>query len=330
MQSGVRRSLALVLLLASLGVARADAVDGSAAAAADARRAAVAIHVGSRAITVGEIEDRMAQVPPFQLRTFGNSEAEIRRNFVEQVIIPDALWALGASARHVDTQVPTRFDLDRVRARAALRALRNGLGPASAIPMSDVQAYYDKNKTRYDAPERFQIWRISCATRAEATSVLADAKKDPTVAHWNKLTRDHSLDKATYLRSGNIGFVALDGTSNETGLRIDPAIPKAASAVRDGEIVADPVAEGTGFAVVWRRGTVGASHRTVDDVKEQIQWALLREREDAAKKKLIADLRKRNLGQFNPELLSGIDVAPPDGIIVPRKRPGEIAPGASK
>jgi len=317
----MRRAVALALLFASLGVARADV---------DARRAQVCVTVGARAITVGEVEDRMAQVPPFQLRTFGNSDAEIRRNFVEQVIVPDALWAQGASARHIDTQVPTRFDLDRVRAQATLRAIRDRLGPPSSIPMADVQAYYDKNKARYDAPERFQIWRISCATREEAQTVIADAKKDPTVTHWNKLARDHSLDKATSLRSGNIGFVALDGTSNETGLRIDPAIPKAAATVRDGEIVSDPVTEGTSFAVVWRRGTVGASHRGVEDVKDQIQWSLLRDREADEKKKLLVALRAKNLKQFNPEILSGIDVAPPDGVIVPRKRPGAIAPGASK
>jgi peptidyl-prolyl cis-trans isomerase C len=312
-----------VLLLAVLGVARADAPT-------DARRAAVCLHVGARAITVGEVEDRMAQVPPFQLRTFGGNEAEIRRNFVEQVIIPDALWAQGAKARHIDSQVPTRFDLDRVRAQATLRAMRARLGPPSSVSAGDVQAYYDKNKARYDAPERVQIWRISCATRDEAKQVLADAKKDPTVTHWNKLAREHSLDKATYLRGGNLGFVALDGSSNEAGVRIDPAIPKAAFTVRDGELVSDPVPEGSGFAVVWRRGTVGASHRTVDDVKEQIQWSILRQREDDEKKKLLAELRKKNLKQFNPELLTGIDVAPPDGVIVPRKRPGEIAPGSSK
>jgi len=317
----MRRAFAMVLC--ALGVAHADAPN-------DARRAAVAVHVGDRAITVGEIEDRMASVPPFQLRTFGSTEAEIRRAFVDQVIVPEALWAQGAAARHVDTQVPTRFDLDRARAQATMRALRAKLGPPSTISMDDVQAYYDKNKARYDAPDRYQIWRITCATKEEAQSVLAEAKKDPTVAHWNKLARDHSLDKATYLRGGNVGFVALDGTSNETGLKIDPAIPKAAQGVRDGEFAPDPVAEGSGFAVVWRRGTVGASHRSVDDVKEQIQYALARERDEAEKKKLLADLRTKNLKELNVELLSGIDVAAPDGVITPRKRPGQIAASSSK
>ncbi len=316
----MKRAFAAAVILVALS-ARADG---------DPRRAQTAVTVGDRAITVGEVEDRLAQVPPFQLKTFGNNDAEIRKAFVEQVIVPEALWSQGAKARHIDTHVPTRFDLDRARAQATLRALKVRLGSAQNVSMDDVQAYYDKNKARYDAPERYQIWRISCATREEAQSVIAEAKKEPTVPKWNKLARDHSLDKATYLRGGNVGFVTLDGQSNETGLKIEPAVAKAASSVRDGEIVADPVVEGSGFAVVWRRGTVGASHRSVADVKEQIQWSISRQREEDEKKKLLADLRTKNLKEENPEILTGIDVAPPDGLIVPRKRPGQVAPGSSR
>jgi peptidyl-prolyl cis-trans isomerase C len=315
----MRASLVAFLLVSS--VAQADG---------DARRATVCVHVGDRAITVGEVEDRMAQVPPFQLRTFGTTEAEIRRAFVEQVVVADALWSAGAAARHVDKQVPTRFDLDRARAEATLRALRTRLGPPESVLMDDVNAFYEKNKPHYDAPERYQLWRITCGTKDEAETVLADAKREPTVVHWNKLTRDHSLDKATYLRSGNVGFVALDGTSNEAGLHVDPAIVKAAASVRDGEFVPTPIGEGSLWAVVWRRGTVGASHRSAADSKDQIQRTIFHQREDDEKKKLVADLRAKNLKEYNPELLSGIDIAPPDGVIVPRRRPGQIAPGASR
>ena len=313
------RALAVFLLVAS---AHADTTDP--------RRAAVCVQVGSRAVTVGEVEDRMAQSPPYQLRTLGATDAEIRRAFVDQVILPEALWSLGASAHHMDRQVPTRFDLARVRAEAALRALRTRLGGSAGVSMDDVRAYYDAHKEHYDAPERYQLWHIVCATKEEAQTVLAAAKHDPSVAAWSKLARDHSLDKATYLRSGNVGFVAPDGTSNEAGLKVDPAIVRAAATVHDGDFVPDPVAEGSSWSVVWRRGTVGASHQTVDDAKEQIQRTILREREADEKKKLLVDLRAKNLKEYNPELLTGIDVAPPDGIIVPRKRPGTIAPGASK
>ena len=93
--------------------------------------------------------------------------------------------------------------------------------------------------------------------------------------------------------------------------------------------MATPVAEGSAFAVLWRRGTVGASHRTVEEVKEQIQSSLWRDRVDAATKTLLDELKKKDLKEKNAELLDGIDVTPPDGNVVPRKRPGQVAPVGS-
>ena len=110
------------------------------------------------------------------------------------------------------------------------------------------------------------LWRILCKTRDEAETVLAAAKRDLTIPKYNELAREHSIDKATNLRGGNLGFVCPDGTSNEAGLKVDPALVKAAVAVKDGELVAQSRSpEASGFAVVWRRSTVPATQRTVED-----------------------------------------------------------------
>ena len=294
-----------------------------------ARRAAVVAHVGPKVITCGELEDRMAQVPAFQLRSFGATPADIRKKFLDDVMITELLLAQGAESRHLDQKIPTRFDLDRVRAQATLRAIRAQTGSASAVSEADAKAYYDTNVSSYDSPERINLWRIICATKDEAQTVLADAKKDSSLTHWNQLAREHSQDKSTAMRGGNLGFVGPDGVSSEAGFRADPALVKAAQGVRDGELVAEPVAEGSGFSVVWRRGTVGASHRAFADVKEQIQALVYRQRVDAATKALLETLRKRDLSENNAELLDGIDVTLPDAIVVPRKRAGQVAPSAT-
>lgn len=318
------RYLGMAVLSAVVLAHTAEAQD-----AEGARRAAIVVKLGPKNVTVGELEDRMAQVPAFQLRSFGATPDEVRRKFLDQVVIPDALLAQGAEARHLDRAIPTLYDLDRARAQATLRAVRARVGLATAISLDDVRAYYDANRPRYDAAERYNVWRILCATQGEAQSVLGDAKKDSTLAHWNQLSRDHSIDKATYMRGGNLGFVSLDGVSSEAGLKVEPVLVKAAAAVKDGEFVAEPVAEGSAFAVIWRRGTVGASHRTVEDVKEQIQSTLWRDRVDAATKTLLDALKQKDLKEKNAELLDGIDVTPPDGNVVPRKRPGQVAPVGS-
>lgn len=312
---------ALSVALALALLAKASPADDDAA-----RRAAVVAHVGAKTITAGELEDRMANVPAFQLATFGTTPAQVKRAFLEQVLVKELLLAQGAEARHVDADLAVSQALARAKSDATLRALRAQIGPASAIPMSDVQRYYDDNRARYDSPERYNLWRILCKTREEAVAVLDAAKKDGSVGKFTTLARDHSADKATFLRGGNLGFVTVDGTSNETGLKVDPAVVKAALDVKDGQIVPQPIVEGSGWAVVWRRGTVGASHRAVEEVAPQIRDTLHKQRIEDAQKKLLDDLRAAHVSQLDDGLLNGIEISQSDGNVVPRRRPGQVAP----
>ena len=123
----------------------------------------------------------------------------------------------------------------------------------------EIAGFYAQNLARFDTPERIGVFRILCSSEAEAKEVIAVARGSSGLTRWKELARDKSLDKATAYRSGNLGFLAADGTSSEVSVRVDPALFAAASRVRDGEIVAEPVAEGPAFAVVWRRGSTPAS-----------------------------------------------------------------------
>ena len=285
----------------------------------DPRRAKVALRVGERTVTVGELEDRLAGIPPFQLVTFGVSRDEIVRAYVDQILVRDLLLATGAEKRGLAKDVPTRHQLDRALSNATLRKAHAQYPSAAAIPLDDVKKYYDENRTRFDSPERVNVWRILVKTRAEADLVLEAAKKDPTPQKFNDLAREKSLDKATNLRGGNLGFLAPDGTSNEAGFKVDPEIVKAAQTVKDGEFVAAPVAEGPNFAVVWRRATVAPNKRTLEESTAQIRAAIYRERTEGSEKKLIDGLRAKNLKERNESLLGIIELRPFDaGLSLPR------------
>jgi peptidyl-prolyl cis-trans isomerase C len=291
-----------------------------------ARRDMPVAHIDAAAITVGELEDRLAAVPRFQLQVFGDTPDAIRHKFLDQVLVPETLYAIGAQAEHLDAQPAVKGKIDRALTNATLRALRAELGTAATIPQGDVQKYFDQNRGRYDTPERYMVWRILCHTREEAVAVIEAARKDPSIPTFNALARDHSVDKATNQRGGNLGVLTLDGASSEAGLRVDPAIVKAAAAVKDGELVPTPVPESGNFAVVWHRGTIPAVHRSLEQSAAQIRDTLWKEREEAAAKKLMAELRARSGAEVNDSLLDGIDISPSDGTIVPRHRPGEVAP----
>ena len=296
---------------ASLGFAAVVWVRGNAIAedaGASERRSHVVVRVGSAAITVGELEAAIAAMPPFQRATFGSSPAEVRRRFLNDVVVRDALFGLAADQRRLGELPPAAYQIERARSAATIRALRARIGPASAISIADVLHYYAEHRDRYDTPERYLIWRILCKTRDEAQTVLEAAKQDPTPKAFETLAREHSVDKATYLRGGNLGFLTAAGGSNEPGLRVDSAIVRAAQSVRDGAFVASPVAEGEYFSVVWRRGTIAATKRALDDVAAQIRDVIWKARVKEDTDKLVASLRVARVHDLDASLLKTIEL----------------------
>ncbi|HSO39424.1 MAG TPA: peptidyl-prolyl cis-trans isomerase [Labilithrix sp.] len=326
-----------MLVLVGLGsmamhfsAAPSRAEDAGAADPDAARRARVAATVGSRKVTVGELEDQIAAIPVYQLSQFGSTKEAVARAYLERVVLRDLLLAGGAEQRGLERQLPTKQVLERALSGITLRNNRIAYASAAAIPMEDVRQYYEQNRSRFDSPERINLWRILCKTREEAVSVLETARRDSSIAKYNDLAREHSIDKATNLRGGNLGFVGPDGASNEAGVKVDPALVKAAQAVKDGELVPQPVAEGASFAVVWRRGTVPANRRTVEESSAQIRSALFRERTEAAEKKLIDDLRAKNVKEVNEGLLGVIELRPFDAGVSLARSPGSPATPAAR
>jgi peptidyl-prolyl cis-trans isomerase C len=276
----------------------------------------VVAKVGQKPVTARALIARLEAVPDFQRATLGATPAEIKRNFLEQVVVKDELFAQGAEARKLDQETRAKERIDSALRSARVKLVRDTLD----IRQEEIAAYYEANRERFDAPERIAVTRILCATRDEAVRVLADVKAGG-VQVWNDLTREHSTDKATSMRGGALGFLAEDGSSSETSVRVDPALFAAARKVRDGELVPEPVAEGNGFAVVWRRGSTPAVHRTLAEETAPIRQLLVRKKLFDAVKLVSDELRRGVKIEEHPELVDLLDVSR-DGAVSPHQRPG--------
>ena len=317
------RSLRLGIAAAAALLASLAGPHAGVSASPDPRLAQVVARVGAVTITVGDVERRMRAVPRFQLVTFGKTPDEMRRTFVERVLVPEALHSVGARARKIDELPEVQKRTQDALRSARLSALRAEIVTGPGLGPTDVARYYQDNLGKFDSPERLAIWRILCKTRDEAALVIADAKKGSTPQHWNELAREHSIDAATSLRGGNLGFVSPDGASNEAGVKVPPAIVEAVAKARDGEIVAEPVAEGPGFAVVWRRGSMPAVHRKLEDEAPTIRQTLIRQRLEQGLKDTIARLRADKLRDHAPQLVDALDVDAA-GQVAPKTRPGVV------
>jgi len=283
----------------------------------------VVVRIGSEAITVGEFERRITKLPRFQLATFGTTPAEIRKAFLEKVIIPEYLFAQAAKQGDVEQDIEVRGRVRDVLKSSTLRELREKGAGQTPVTEQEVRLFYESHKAQYDSPARYAIWRILVASKDEAAALIAAAKKDPTPKTWNELARTKSLDKSTNQRGGNMGFVTETGDSSDGKIKVALSIIGAVKAVKDGELVEQPVPEGSGWAVVWRRSSVPEVHRSLREEEQNIRRQIAQERVQSLQEKLLAGLRERGVRDVNPSVLDLIEISS-TGQLGARGKPGRV------
>ena len=268
---------------------------------------AVVARVGRTEVRRSELEFRMRALPAFQRNAMGLSAVELGRKVLEEGILYDEMLAQEARTGEAGKDPRTAWQVRRAQANASLTALRARL---PAVTAADVAAYYEAHRIDFDTPERVQLWRLLVADELTAQKTLRGLSKDTDADRWNHVVLDTSIDQATRMRGGNLGFVLPDGRSNEAGLVVDAALYKAALTVKDGEWVPTPVREGANWAVVWRRGSLKAQKRSLDEARAQIASTLLKEREDSGRKAELARLRAERGVELHADLVGLVTIAP--------------------
>lgn len=303
-------------------IAFAVAVSSGGESRADTPDDAIVARVGSQTITAGELSRRMLSVPPFQLKGFGKTEEEIKRNFLERVMVRDLLLSQGAEARKVPEEETVQ---ERVRATLRAAIVQQIRLDVLAIPVTDeeVAKYYKDNEDKFRAPERIAIWRILVATKEDALKIVEEVKKDNSVKRWNDLARERSLDKATSMRGGNLGYVGPDGKTTDAAITVDKAILERVQAIKDGELSTTPVQEGDRWAVVWRRQTMKAVERPLDLEAPGIRQTIQRQRVEDRIKEVLEKARAEHLQGLNLEMADEVTVSA-QGDLQPIRRPGVL------
>jgi peptidyl-prolyl cis-trans isomerase C len=292
-----KRTLPFVLLLSTSAATTALAAD----------QAPPIVSVGNATMSAEAVSRRLAALPGYQLARYGKTASEQKKNFVEQVLVPEMLYGEEAKQRKLD-ETPTVRDKLREALRDAVdRSLREDVLAKEPITDAELKQYYDENKARFETPKRLRLWRIQVADEATAKDIIAQSKGTDGPKRWSDLARDKSLDKATSQRGGELGFVRADGSTDVPRIQVDPAVFAAADKVTDGTLVPQPIHEGDRFSAIWRRGSVEATKRTLEDESPSIRQILERRRVDKARQDLMAELRKDHVTDEHPELLANID-----------------------
>jgi peptidyl-prolyl cis-trans isomerase C len=259
--------------------------------------------VGTRKITVGELQQRLAKVPAFQLRMLGHTPAEMRRNFLEQAVLHDAILAEGAREAGFAERPEVAEKVRGALRSLMLERLRAETSTEAPVSAADVKAYYEANASRFKTPARVGIWRIQVGKREQALEILKELRTDPSARHWNELAREHSLDKATAMRGGSLGYVGPDGTSSG-GEKVGAAVLAAVARVPDGTLVPEPVQEGDRWDVLFRDQSSKAVERSIELETPAIRHLVARERATERIKLLLDKLRAKYVTELHAEVLT--------------------------
>lgn len=311
------RTIWLIPLVVAFGAASAHADDPD----------PIVVKVGSTSLRASDVTRRMARLPSYQAETLATGPGGVRRGVVD-ALVPELLYAEEAERRGLRREPRAAARIRDALSRALVDTIRAEVSK-QGIPETESRAYYDSHISEYVQPERLRLSRILVDDVDLARRILSQVHGPDAARRWNELAREHSIDSATKLRGGSLGFVHPDGRTDVPQLAVDPSLFVAASKVKDGELVPNPAREGSHLAVIWRRGSLPGVARTFVDERARIEELLTRQRVDKAVGALLEELRKRELRNFDPGPLDSWKPPTPPLPLAKSASPSHLSQSAS-
>jgi peptidyl-prolyl cis-trans isomerase C len=275
--------------------------------------AQVLVHVGDRAITLGDYAAAIEHMSRFDRMRY---QAPERRRELLHEMVDVMLLADVARERGYDKDPVTAQEIREVLRDAYFERARAAAPTPAEIPDGDVRAYYEAHKGDFHDPERRRVSAIVLPTEAAGAAALAAARKS-SATEWGELVRARSIDpqaKATVPLdlAGDFGFVSPPGDPRGTNARIPEEVRAAVfQAPAVGDVVAQLVKAGSKFYVVKFAGKSDAHDRSLADAERPIRVKLAQDALVAKEEAMVDELRTRFPVQIDEAALAQVKVELP-------------------
>jgi foldase protein PrsA len=176
--------------------------------------------------------------------------------------------------------------LDDIRFRVKLDALSNKLRGKivkgkDQVADKDIQAYYNKNKSRFAQPERRDLRIVLTKDKAKADTAKSALQSGQS---WKSVAKKYSIDQA----SKNQGGVLLAVAKGQQEKALDTAVFAASKGKLTG-----PVKTQFGYYVFQVTKVTPASQQTLDQAKPTIKQLLASQNQQKALDAFVKDFRKK-------------------------------------
>lgn len=267
----------------------------------EGRRAKLLFRVGDGTMTVGEMEDGVADPRlPAVVRAGYADPAKLKDEFDRRL----RHATLAAEARR--TGMAERFDVvleirKLMRGLVLYHEVAAKVGEAT-VADQDVRAYYETHSELYNRPEMVQAGHILLIDRAAADAALGRAlAARGSRADLTKLVRELSEDAETKRRGGTLGTFDKQGRANRTVRGSQPPEPTIAPEILAAAFTMnDPwdvhpalVATRQGFHIVFLQNRLPPIERSLEEVGGRIRRQLLDERREQERARFVDEARAR-------------------------------------
>lgn len=294
------------------------------ATAEESRRSLPIAHIGSTAITLGQLEDRLDKMTPVSRRQY-NERGQLRE--VLEQMVDWELRAAEAERRGLGHDLEIMDQVERTIASLLVRHQVDERVTPEDIMDYQAHDYYQQHIDRYHRPERVRASHILISDGGQAQELLEKMRATGVDnAEFHRLARELSEDGETKHRSGDLRYFPRVEDRSED----DPEIPehlvtaafelyeKRREASRgQGSAGAggfDPLYPllikcDRGFHIVRFTGHRDPVKREFETVERQIRNRLWRENLEQAREQFIERLKARNPVTIDEDALLLVDDA---------------------
>ncbi|HEX7478227.1 MAG TPA: peptidylprolyl isomerase [Polyangiales bacterium] len=267
-----------------------------------ARRAEVLASFGGGQVTVGDLEDAVNAQSVFMRKRY--AEPDALKALLDKTVRFELL-ALEAARRGYDKNDSVLFAVKQNAVQVMVKQEFDDKITPESIPAEDVKKYYAEHIDEFVRPELRRASQLRLPNEPAAKALLAEAKAADMRA-FRELSRNRSVDEATKLRGGDLGYFDLKGHVADENQVIDPALAKAAFALKTVGDTSEAIKIGDGYSILKLTGQRAAHEETPKAADQTIRMRLWRERRQAGIDGMVANLKAQLKPEVHPELLDAI------------------------
>ncbi len=309
------RHLSVCVLVSLAGACSRGGVGG--AGRADA--GPVVATVGEKAVTSHDFVTRLSEQPELVRARY--STLERKKEFLEGLIRQELLLQ-EARRRSLDQDPEVKAVIEKVIVQKLIQVHTAAATPAE----SDLRSYYDAHREEFVRPARVRASHYfvasppsdpkHAAARGEVQKFCTRLKalSEPALSlAFREEVRKGSADVATKSVDGDLGLRTRDELVQVWG----EAVADAAMALKVMGEVSAPIESEKGIHVLQLTARQPGVDTSFDDARPRLVARLQAEVRSKALDELVASLKKSTRVDINEEALRNVQIAGPDGPLIP-------------